>query len=125
MTNVYTGSVPETSDKFTLTPNDILRFFLEIFAIVSLAVWGFASWPLPWNIVLGIVLPVAAILLWALFRSPKAVFTIDVFGKAVVEIAVMGAAALAWWDLGVPIVAISFGLLATVSGVINGRRELG
>ncbi|MET0713512.1 MAG: YrdB family protein [Mycetocola sp.] len=125
MTNLYTGVVPETSDKFTLTPNDILRFFLEIFAIVSLAVWGFASWPMPWNIVLGIVLPVAAILLWALFRSPKAVFRVDVFGKAIVEIAVMGAAALAWWDLGVPIVALSFGLLATVSGIINGRRELG
>ncbi|WP_411720601.1 YrdB family protein [Mycetocola sp.] len=125
MTNLYTGPVPESSDKFTLTPNDILRFFLEIFAVVSLAVWGFASWPVPWNIVLGIVLPLVGILLWALFRSPKAVFSVDVFGKALVEIAVMGAAALAWWDMDVPVVAIAFGVLATVSGVINGRRELG
>jgi hypothetical protein len=124
MTNLYTGPVPESSDRITLTPNDILRFFLEVFAIVSLAVWGFSSWPLPWNIVLGIVLPLVAILLWALFRSPKAVFSVDVFGKAVVEIAVMGAAALAWWDLGVPVVAIAFGVVATVSGIVNGRREL-
>jgi hypothetical protein len=124
MTNLYTGPVPESSDRITLTPNDILRFFLEIFAIVSLAVWGFSSWPLPWNIVLGIVLPLLGILLWALFRSPKAVFSVDVFGKAVVEIAVMGAAALAWWDLGVPVVAIAFGVVATVSGIVNGRREL-
>lgn len=124
MTNVYTGPVPETSDKVSVTPNDILRIFLEIFAVISLGIWGFLSWPLPWNIVLGIVLPVVAILLWALFRSPKAVFSIDVYGKAIVEIAVMGAAALAWWDLGVPIVAVAFGLLATISGVVNGRREL-
>lgn len=125
MTLLYTGPVPESSDHVTVTPNDILRFFLEIFAVVSLAIWGFSSWPLPWNIVVGIVLPAAAILLWALFRSPKAVFSIDVYGKALVEIAVMGAAALAWWDLGVPVVAIAFGVLATVSGVVNGRRELG
>ena len=124
MTNLYTGPVPESSDRMSVTPNDILRFFLEIFAVVSLAIWGFASWPFPWNIVLGIALPAVAILLWALFRSPKAVFSVDVFGKAIVEIAVMGAAALAWWDLGVPVVAIAFGLLATVSGVVNGRREL-
>jgi hypothetical protein len=125
MTNLYTGSVPESSEKFILTPNDILRFFLEIFAIVSLAIWGFMSWPMPWNIVVGVVAPAVAILLWALFRSPKAVFSVDVFGKAIVEIAVMGAAALAWWDLGVPVVAIAFAVLATVSGVVNGRRELG
>ena len=125
MTNLYTGPVPETSDKVSITPNDILRFFLEIFAVVSLAIWGFASWPFPWNIVVGIALPAFAILLWALFRSPKAVFSVDVFGKAIVEIAVMGAAALAWWDLGVPVVAVAFGLLATISGIVNGRRELG
>ncbi|MET4638753.1 YrdB family protein [Mycetocola sp. 2940] len=125
MTNLYTGSVPDSSDKVALTPNDILRFFLEIFAVISLAIWGFASWPFPWNIAVGILLPAVAILLWALFRSPKAVFAVDVYGKALVEIAVMGAAALAWWDLGVPVVAIAFAVVATVSGVVNGRRELG
>ncbi len=125
MMNLYTGPVPESSDKTSITPNDILRFFLELFAIVSLAIWGFSAWPLPWNIVLGIALPAVAILLWALFRSPKAVFHIDVYGKALVEIAVMGAAALAWWDLGVPVVAVVFGVLAAISGVVNGRRELG
>lgn len=124
MTSLYTGPVPESSDKVSLTPNDILRFFLEIFAVVSLAIWGFSAWPLPWNIVLGIVLPAVAILLWGLFRSPKAVFHIDVFGKAIVEIAVMGAAALAWWDMGAPVVAVAFGVLAAISGVVNGRREL-
>lgn len=125
MTNPYTGSVPDSSDKVALTPNDIVRFFLEIFAVISLAIWGFASWPFPWNIVVGILLPAVGILLWALFRSPKAVFAVDVYGKAIVEIAVMGAAALAWWDLGVPVVAIAYAVVATVSGVVNGRRELG
>ncbi|PWC06992.1 YrdB family protein [Mycetocola zhujimingii] len=107
----------------SVTPNDILRLFLELFAIVSLGIWGFLAWSLPWNFVIGIGAPVIAILLWGLFRSPKAVFHIDPYGKALIELAVMGAAALAWWDLGVPFVALVFGVVAVISGVVNGRRE--
>ncbi|MDQ1581046.1 MAG: hypothetical protein QOD05_1821 [Microbacteriaceae bacterium] len=108
---------------FRVGPNDVLRFVLELFAIFSLGFWGFVAWPMPWNIVVGIAAPALAILLWALFRSPKAVFTIDVFGRALVEIVVMAAAALAWWDLGQPIVAGIFAAIAIASGVVNGRKE--
>jgi hypothetical protein len=106
-------------------PNDVLRLVLELFAFVSLAIWGFAAWPLPWpGVLVGIAAPALAILAWALFRSPKAVFALDPFGKAVVEIAVFGAAALAWWDLGQPVVAAVFAVVATISGVVSGRAEL-
>ncbi|MET0956250.1 MAG: YrdB family protein [Cryobacterium sp.] len=109
----------------TIGANDILRFLLELFAFVSLALWGFLAWPLPWpGILVGILAPAFAILAWALFRSPKAVFKLDPFGKAIVEIFVFGAAALAWWDLGQPIVAGVFAIVATVSGVLSGRKEL-
>lgn len=104
-------------------PNDILRFLLELFAVFSLALWGFVAWPFPWNIVAGILAPALAIVLWALFRSPKAVFAIDPFGRAVVEIVVMASAAIAWWSLGQPIVAGVFAVVATVSGIINGHKE--
>ncbi|QTX06299.1 YrdB family protein [Agromyces archimandritae] len=106
-------------------PNDILRFLLEIFAFVSLGLWGFLAFPLPWpGIAFGIGAPVLAILAWALFRSPKAVFRVDVFGKALVEVATFSAAALAWWDLGQPIVAVALAVVAAVSGIINGLKEL-
>lgn len=105
------------------TANDFLRFFLEIFVFVTFAIWGFASWPLPWNIVAGIAAPAAGILLWALFRSPKAVFGFDAFGKSIVEIVIMAAAAFAWWRLGQPFIAVPFAIVATISGVLNGRRE--
>lgn len=105
-------------------PWDVLRFVIELFAFVSLAVWGFIAWPLPWNIVVGIVAPLFAIVLWALFRSPKAVIRIDTFGKAIIEIIVMTAAAFAWWDLGQPVVAVVFALVALLSGIVSGRREL-
>jgi hypothetical protein len=116
-------STPDQHSPVKVGVNDVLRFVLELFAIVSLGVWGFLAWPLPWNILVGIGAPVVAILLWALFRSPKAVLHVDPFVKAIVEVVVMGSAAFAWWDLGQPVVAILFAVVATVSGVINGRRE--
>lgn len=106
-------------------PNDILRFFLELFAFVSLGIWGFMAFPLPWpGVLIGIGAPLLAIVVWALFRSPKAVFKIDVFGKALVEIAIFSSAAIAWWTLGQPVVAVVFAVVAAVSGIINGRKEL-
>jgi hypothetical protein len=117
--------VNDTRPTPAIGATDILRFVLELFAFVSLGVWGFLAWPLPWpGILVGILAPAFAILVWALFRSPKAVFRLDPFGKAIVEIFVFGAAALAWWDLGQPIVAGVFAVVATVSGVLSGRREL-
>jgi hypothetical protein len=103
--------------------NDVIRFVVELFAFFTFAFWGFVAWPFPWNIAFGIVTPLFAIVVWALFRSPKAVFHIDAFGKALVEIVIMGSAALAWLMLGQPVIALVFGLVAVISGVIAGRRE--
>jgi Protein of unknown function (DUF2568) len=117
--------VTDPTQRQQVGPNDVLRFLLELFAFVSLGIWGFLAWPLPWpGVLVGIAAPLFAILVWALFRSPRAVIRLDPFGKAVVEIAVMGSAALAWLDLGQPVVAIIFGIIATISGVISGRAEL-
>jgi hypothetical protein len=102
----------------------VLRFLLELFSFVTLGFWGFAAWPLPWNVVVGIGAPLLAIVLWALFRSPRAVFHIDAFGRAIVEIIVMAAAALAWFDLGQPIVAAVFAVVSVTSGIVNGLREI-
>lgn len=104
--------------------NDVVRLLVELFALFSFGFWGFVAWPLPWNIVFGIATPVFALLVWALFRSPKAVVRLDAFGKGLVEIAIMGAAALVWLTMGQWIIALVFGVVATVSGVIQGRREL-
>ncbi len=105
-------------------PNEILRFLLELFAFVSLGVWGFLAFPLPWpGVLVGLCAPALAILLWALFVSPKAVFRIDPFGQALVEIAVFSAAALGWWMLGQPVVAVVFAVVAAVSGILHGRKQ--
>lgn len=104
--------------------NDVLRLLLELFAFVTLGIWGFVAFDVPLSIVVGIGAPAIAILLWALFRSPKAVFAVDVFGKSLVELLVIAAATLAWLDLGLPLVGIGYAVVAVVSGVVNGRKEL-
>ena len=57
------------------------------------------------------------------FRSPKARIPLEPVGASIVEIAVMGSAVAAWAVLDQPIVAIVFGLIALVSGILNLRTE--
>jgi hypothetical protein len=108
-----------------LTPNDALRFLLELFALFSLGLWGFSAWPLPWpGIAFGIGMPLAAAVLWGLFRSPKARFPLGIAGRVMVEVAVMGSAAAAWFAMDQPVVGALFAAVALVSGIINARAEL-
>jgi glucan phosphoethanolaminetransferase (alkaline phosphatase superfamily) len=107
-----------------LHPNDILRFLLELFALFSLGFWGYLAWPFPWpGILFTIGTPLFAAVVWGLFRSPKAVFPLDPVGRVLVELFVMGAAAATWFMLGYWVVGLVFGIVAAVSGFINGRRE--
>jgi hypothetical protein len=108
-----------------ITANDVLRFLLELFALFSLGYWGYLAWPFPWpGLLFTIGAPLFAAIVWGLFRSPKAVFPLDPVGRALVEILVMGSAVIAWLMLGYPIVGLAFAVVAVVSGVISGRREI-
>jgi hypothetical protein len=103
----------------------VVRFALELFALFSLGFWGYLAWPFPWpGVVFMVGAPLFAAVVWALFRSPKAVFPLDVVGRSLVEIFVMGAAVAVWFMIGYPVVGVIFGILAAVSGVITGRTEI-
>jgi hypothetical protein len=106
-------------------PSDVLRFALELFALFSLGFWGYLAWPFPWPGVLFMVgAPLFAAVVWGLFRSPKALFPLDVVGRSLVEIFVMGAAVAVWFMIGYPVVGAIFGIVAVISGVITGRAEI-
>ncbi|GAB3029297.1 YrdB family protein [Parafrigoribacterium mesophilum] len=105
-------------------PNEVLRFFLELFALFSLGYWGYLAWPFPWpGVAFMIGTPLFAAIVWGLFRSPRARFPLDAFGRTIVEVAVMGSAALAWVMLDHPIIAAVFVVVAAVSGILNLRAE--
>lgn len=102
---------------------DILAFLCGLFAFATLAFWGFAAWPLPWNILAGIAAPAIAILLWALFVTPRAVLAVHPFVRAVVELLVYVSATIAWWSIGQTWIGLGFAIVAVTVGVISGRRR--
>lgn len=106
-----------------LSAVDLLAFVCELFAFASLAIWGFAAWPFPWNIVAGIGAPVLAIAVWALFVSPRAVLHVHPFVRGLVELLVYVSATIAWWSMGLVWVGLAFGVVAVTVGVIAGRRR--
>jgi len=115
---------PAPGTRAPLSAIDLLAFVCELFAFASLAVWGFASWPFPWNIVAGIGAPVLAVLVWALFVSPRAVLAVHPFVRALVELLVYASATIAWWSLGQAWIGLIFGIVAVTIGVLAGRRRL-
>jgi hypothetical protein len=123
--------MPENPSENALPPGtrpplsavDVLAFFCELFAFGTLAFWGFAAFHFPWNIVVGLGAPVLAILVWALFVSPRAVLAVHPFVRAIAELLVYLAATLAWWGMGLTWVGLVFAIIAVTVGVLAGRRR--
>ncbi|MEV4735915.1 MULTISPECIES: YrdB family protein [unclassified Microbacterium] len=108
----------------TITALDIVRSIVLVIAVGTLALWGFATWPLPWNIVLGIGAPVIVILLWALFLSPRPVLRLHPFLRAAVELLIYVGVTIAWWLMDQPIIGVAFAIVAVGAGVVSGRRRI-
>ncbi len=107
-----------------VTALDAVRLLVELFAVFSLGFWGFSRFSFPGNLVAGVLAPLVAIALWALFVSPKAMLRVHPFLRAVVELLVFAAATVAWWDLGQTWVGLGFAVVAVASGVLVGRNRL-
>ncbi|QNA92087.1 MULTISPECIES: YrdB family protein [unclassified Microbacterium] len=108
----------------TITALDIVRTIVLVVAVASLALWGFASWSLPWNIIIGIGAPVIVVLIWALFLSPRAMLRVHPFLRAAVELLIYVGVTIAWWSMGQALIGTAFALVAVVAGVLSGRRAL-
>jgi len=117
------ASVPGV-DRPNITPLDIVRSIVLVVAVGTLALWGFATWPLPWNIVLGIGAPVVVILLWALFLSPRSVLRLHPFLRAAVELLIYVGVTIAWWLMDQPLIGVAFAVVAVGAGVVSGRRRI-
>lgn len=117
------AATPAPGTTGRLSAIEILAFLVELVGVVSLAFWGFVAWPFPWNIVVGIAAPVAAMVIWGLFVSPRAVFRVHPFVRAVVELLIYVSVTVAWWSLGATWVGLAFGVVAVTVGLIAGRRR--
>lgn len=105
--------------------NRVVRVLLGLFVLFSLTYWGYYAWPFPLpGLFFVIGAPLFAVVVWALFRSRRAVFPLDPVGRAVVEIFIMGAAAIAWLMLGHPVIALVFAVIAAASGALHARADV-
>lgn len=107
-----------------ITPLDIVRTIVLVAALVTLCLWGFGAWTMPWNIVVGIGAPLVVLLVWALFLSPRPVLHLHPFLRAFVELLIYVGVTLAWWSMGSVWAGIAFALVAVISGLLAGRRAL-
>ncbi|MBX5456479.1 MAG: YrdB family protein [Thermogemmatispora sp.] len=79
--------------------NRALRFLLEVAMILVLGYWGAStSQSLPLRLLLGLVLPLLAMLVWGLLIAPKARRRLADPWRLLVELALFSLAALALWD---------------------------
>lgn len=108
----------------TISPLDIIRAVVLIAALASLALWGFAAWTTPWNLIVGIGAPIVVLLIWALFLSPRPVLSLHPFLRALVELLVYAGVTIAWWSMGQAWIGIGFAVVAVTAGLFAGRRSL-
>lgn len=121
---VRTEAPPEPGTRPALSAVDVLTVLCGLFAFGTLAFWGFTGWDFPWNLVYGIGAPVVALLVWALFVSPRAVLAVHPFIRAIVELLVYLSATIAWWSMGQPWVGLGYAVVAVTFGLVAGRRRL-
>ena len=125
----YTRGMSEASvtqprqPRAAVSPLDIVRLLVELAVVFSGGFWGFVAWSFPANIAAGILAPALAILIWALFLSPRAVFAVHPFVRAIIELLLYAAATIAWWSLDQTWIGVGFALVATVTGLLTGRRR--
>ncbi|MFG2307338.1 YrdB family protein [Streptomyces sp. NPDC048566] len=104
------------------TANEVLAFLLELVAFAVLGWWGVGTGDgAAARIALGAGVPVAAMVLWALFAAPKARLRPALPGVLLVKALVFCGAAAAVYDLGHPVGGI---VLAVVAGANTALAEV-
>lgn len=96
-----------------------IAFLAELAALAALAVWGWSAVDATaWRLVLAVAAPAVAGVLWGVFAAPRA--PVRVPGLTVlVKVAVFGAAVLALFATGHPVLALVLGAAALLSSLLS------
>lgn len=102
----------------------LLRSAGHLIVVIVVAIWAFVDWAWPWpGILTGIGFSLLAVLIWALFLSPRPVLHTDRFGQSLIELLFIASGVGAMLALGVHwVVAVIFGVLAAVLGYVVPAR---
>lgn len=96
------------------------RALWHLLSVVAVSVWSFLAWQLPLpGLPVGIAVTLFAVVLWALFLSPKPVLAVDSFVRSLIELLLVASAVAAALTLGIPWwIAAIFGLGGAVLGFL-------
>ncbi|MEU8789163.1 YrdB family protein [Streptomyces sp. NPDC048643] len=99
--------------------NEVLAFLLELAALAVLSWWGFsAGGNAALRVVLGVGVPLAAIVVWGLFAAPKARLKPALPFVLLVKAVVLGSSAVALYALGHPVAAIVLAVVVVVNTAV-------
>ena len=111
--------------------NLILRFFLEIIALISLGVWGWkqsGSW---FRLLLAIGIPVIIAVIWGTFavpndpsRSGSAPVITSGLIRLIIEFGIFGFAIWSLYDMGWNKISLIFGIVVLAHYIISYDRVL-
>jgi hypothetical protein len=95
-----------------------VAFAAEVAALAALGVWGWsAADATVWRLVLAVVVPAVAAVLWGVFAAPRAPVRVPALA-VLVKVVVFGAAVLALFATGHPVLAIVLAAAALLSSVL-------
>ncbi|HEY6411169.1 MAG TPA: YrdB family protein [Ktedonobacteraceae bacterium] len=99
--------------------NLILAFLLELCVLVTLGYWGLQTGQgMIAKIGLAIGAPVVAVVIWALFGAPKAVWPLLGLWHLIVDVVFFGAAAVALLAAGQRQLAVAFALVVVINHIL-------
>src|SRR3954447_7264105 len=100
------------------TANLALKFLLELGAVAAFAYWGATAAAGTFSVVLAIMAPGVAVVLWSVFAAPKSGRRLRRALRVPFELGVFGLAVVALFAAGQPVPAIAFGMLAAINAVL-------
>jgi hypothetical protein len=88
-------------------------------AILAVAYWGFTEQDGVWRWVAGLGAPTLVIAVWWLYVAPKARFDVPKPARFAIELVVWATATVALAAAGLDAYAITFAVVAAISGTLN------
>jgi Protein of unknown function (DUF2568) len=98
--------------------NLLLKFLLELAAFAAFAYWGGTVGSGAVSVVLAIAAPAVAIVLWAVFATPRSDHRLSTAARIPFELAIFGLAVVALLAAGAPVAAIVLAVLVVVNAAL-------
>jgi hypothetical protein len=98
--------------------NEILRFVLELLALVAFGVFGWFVGTGVWRFLFAVGLPLVAAVFWGAYAAPRSVRRLPDPRRFVFELVFFGAAAAALISAGWPVLGTVFGAIALANMVL-------